>query len=153
MYVALITPDEIKSRFGAVRVKEALDDANSGSIPAAAMEGLIEDASSYVLEAYYVTFEHVPANEAIPPALRRLALAAAHAYLAQRAPEVFRIDWEKLFTWVRDQVTLLVKGARKVGVEPPDPAANHGGDVYPTPDPFNQINVPIFAGSGTWGIF
>ena len=150
-YVALFDEAALRARVGATRLKEALDEDNDGAVDPDAIAAIIQDASSYVLEAYYVTFDAVPGAAQIPAALRRLALDAAVAYLAQRAPEVFRIDWERLFKWVEGEVTKLKQGERKVGAEPPDPAANHGGETL-TSDSDSCEPAQIFFLNST-GIF
>jgi phage gp36-like protein len=150
-YVALFDEAALRARVGATRLKEAIDEDNDGVMDADALAAIIQDASSYVLEAYYVTFEAVPEAGHIPAGLRRLALDAAVAYLAQRAPEVFRIDWERLFKWVDREVTKLKQGERKVGAAPPDAAANHGGEAL-TNDPYSCDPPQIFFVNGT-GIF
>lgn len=131
-YVALFTQEELTARVGEARLKEALDDDNEGDIHPAAFERLQTDASSYVLETYYSTFDAVPEENEIPPALKRLALDAAQAYLGQRHQEVFRLDWERLFRWIDAQLARLRQGEKRIGQAPPDPAKNHGGEVLST---------------------
>jgi phage gp36-like protein len=128
-YVALFSQEDLTARVSEAKLVEALDDDNDGQVHPAAFQRLQTDASSYVLETYYGTFDAVPDEDAIPPALKRLALDAAQAYLGQRHPEVFRIDWEKLFRWIDAQLKRLKEGATRIGQTPPDPAANHGGEI------------------------
>jgi hypothetical protein len=150
-YVALFTQAELTARVGEARLKEALDDDNEGEIHPAAFERLQLDASSYVLETYYSTFDAVPEEDEIPPALKRLALDAAQAYLGQRHPEVFRLDWERLFRWIDAQLARLRQGEKRLGQEPPDPAANHGGEVTSS-DPDNDC-PPKFTFLRGMGLF
>jgi phage gp36-like protein len=145
----LISPAQVKARFSESKLKEALDDENAGDINPEVIDALIVDSSSYVLETYYGVFGEVP--PAVPHALTRLALDAAAAYLAQRAPEVFKQDWMALFKWIDLQLKKLKEGDTRVGETPPDPAANHGGEVTST----NQDNPcpPRFVFQNGFGIF
>lgn len=145
----LFTEAQLTARVSETKLKQALDDDNEGDVHAAAVDQLITDASSYILETYYGTFESVP--DVVPPALSRLALDAAVAYLGQRAPEVFRIDWERLFRWIDAQLKRLKQGESRVGETPPDPAANHGGEVSST-NP-NDYDPPTFTFLNGMGIF
>lgn len=128
-YVALITQAEIEARLSARVLRQVYDDDDNGTADAANVARLIEDASSYVLEFYYGNYTAVPESGNIPPALRRLALDAAHAYLAMRHPEYVRADGGKMLERVDKELKRLREAVVVTGTSPPDPPANVGGAV------------------------
>lgn len=145
----LVTRPQLEARVSARVVRQVLDDNNDGEADTDPIQGILRDASSYVLEAYYGTFDEVP--EEVPAALERLAKDAAQAYLAIRHPEYVRYDGFKMFERIDRELDRLVEGKRRTGEAPPDPASNHGGDVL-SGDPDEPEPPPPFFLRGT-GIF
>jgi hypothetical protein len=75
-------------------------------------------------------------------------------FLAKRAPEVMKHNWVTLKQELDKDLDRVRTAKRSLAKRPPDPAANHGGAVYPTPSPGTNTNVPIFyGGGGRWGIY
>lgn len=142
-FVYLFEWSELEEREGAPKLRDALDYGNTGTVTDAAKDRLRRDASSYVLEAYYGTFNVPPDVPAIPEGLKRLALDAARAYLTQEAPEVYRGDWERMFRWCKQEVDDLRLANRRTGAEPPDAALNIGGatGAIGSPNPCNANPV------------
>jgi len=145
----LITRAQLEARVSVRVVRQVLDDNNDGEPDDDPIDSILRDASSYVLEAYYGTFDEVP--EEVPAALERLALDAAQAYLAIRNPEYVRYDGYRMFERIDKQLDRLVEGKRRVGETPPDPASNHGGDVLSGDPDEPEPRAPFFL-HGT-GIF
>lgn len=151
-YLALITKGEIELRVSARVLLQIYDDDDDGFVDTAAVEQLIEDASSYVLEFYYGNHTTVPTLDAIPPALRRLALDTAHAYMAMRHPEYVRADGHKMFDRVDKELKRLREAHTVTVLAPPDPPRNVGGttgaigdDASPDPPESFFDNMGDFA--------
>jgi phage gp36-like protein len=146
----LVTRPQLEARVSARVVQQVLDDNNDGQPDGDPVDAILRDASSYVLEAYYNVFGQVP--EEIPPALTRLALDAAQAYLAIRHPEYVRYDGYKMLERIDKELDRLAQAKRVVGETPPDPAANQGGRLVPS---INSGKAkPSFAfKKGDFGIF
>lgn len=128
-YVALVTQAQIEQRLSARVLAQVYDDDNDGVADTDNITGLITDASSYVLEFYYGNYTAIPDEADLPPALRRLALDAAHAYMALRHPEYVRADGSKMFERIDKELKRLREAFTTVVKAPPHPPANVGGKV------------------------
>jgi phage gp36-like protein len=128
-YVALVTQAEIEQRLSARVLAQVYDDDNDGVADTNNISRLVEDASSYVLEFYYGNYTAIPDETDLPPALRRLALDAAHAYMALRHPEYVRADGSKMFERVDKELKRMREAVTTVVKSPPAPPANVGGEV------------------------
>ena len=126
-HLDLIAKSELEARVSARVLTQVYDDDNDGYADEAAVNQLIRDASSYVLEFYYGNHATEVAAATIPTSLRRLALDAAHAYMCLRHPEYVRGNGIKMFERVDAELKRLREAITVVVQEPPHPPANVGG--------------------------
>ena len=149
------TREDIEDRLSATVVKECLDDDNTGEPKPGVLERLHRDSVSYVGGALADVYPDFPfEGVGVPNECTRLALNWVRMELALRHPEVIQHSWKDLDAVLDREVKDIRTAKRSLAKKPPDPAANHGGAVYPTPDPLGGTNVPIFSGAqGRWGIF
>jgi phage gp36-like protein len=147
------TQEELEQRLGPTAVKRIYDDKNTGTADASALDRVTRDATA-IVDAAIESIYDLPLAEPYPDRVVCLALDAAEYLAARRHPEYVKRDWRVLKEELERDLDRLRTQKRSMGRAPPDPAANQGGAVYPTPDPTNQQNVPIFlGGAGKWGIF
>lgn len=145
----LITAADVRAHISAPRLLLALDDSNTGVVDEAALALLIDDATTYCRGKIGPVFEMATLNATTAGDLRRIALDVVRAYLAERHPEVFRYDSEKIFKRCDKHLEQIRMGMASLGTEaPPEPAANHGGEVT-SGDPENPEPQEHFALSGT----
>ncbi len=128
-YQDLITQADIEARVSARVLAQVYDDDADGVADSAGVALLIEDASSYVLEYYFGNYTGAIDVDAIPKPLRRMALDAAHAYLALRHPEFVRADAKVMFERLDKELKRLREAMTTAIDAPPEPAANVGGEV------------------------
>lgn len=152
-YVALFTATELSDFVGGDSVRRILDDNRDGTADAGPLAMTIKAASSHVLAGYYQTFDAVPEVGSIPARLNILALHAGKGYLAIRHEEYVRFDGYKILKYVDGEINDLVAGNRRIGETPPDPAANHGGEVYSGDPDYPDTFVPIFQGNAGSAVF
>jgi hypothetical protein len=154
------TLEDLQDRLSEYRVAELLDDDNEGTADAGAvkpgpLERLQRDSDSYVGAALADVYPNYPfAANAVPNECIRLSLDAAEMFLAKRHPTVIRMNWLELKEALDKDLDRVRTAKRSLGQRPPDPAANHGGAVYPTPGRLTGNLGPIFSGGrGKWGFF
>lgn len=151
------TREDLEDRLSEDVVRQCLDDDNTGTPKPGALERLQRDSQSFVgaaLQDVYPSYPFEGENGPPPDECVRLSLDAAEMFIAKRHPEVIRLSWVDLKNAIDKDLDRVRTAKRSLGKRPPDPAANHGGAVYPTPDPATGMNVPIFSGAaGKWGIF
>ena len=147
------TLQELEHRLGPTTVKAIYDDDNNGEADAGPLEQVMIDATA-IIDAAIESIYDLPLADPYPPRVVCLALDAAEYLACKRHAEYVRRDWKALKEELEHDLDKLRTQKRSMGRSPPDPAANQGGAVYPTPDPTNNVNVPIFStGAGKWGIF
>ncbi len=150
------TLEDLQDRLSEYQVAELLDDDNeSAGAKAGPLERLQRDSDSYVGAALADVYPSYPfAASAVPNECIRLSLDAAEMFLAKRHPSVMRTSWLQLKEALDKDLDRVRTAKRSLGQKPPDPAANHGGAVYPTPSYRTGNTGPIFSGGrGKWGIF
>ena len=126
----LITPGDVYSRISKTRVDRCLNDAGLGSSDSDAMNGLLEDVSTWIRGKVGPITELSALDAATAGDLKRIALDLARAYLCERAPEVMRQDAKPIFERCAKDIKAIRIGEASIGTEvPPDPMANHGGEV------------------------
>lgn len=129
-----ITRQMLENRLSAGTVRRIYDDNNDGTPDNDPITQLLDDAEAKV-DSYLAAVGLVPAEgDPIPRDIIRLDLDVAVAMAAARHPEVLRsYNAESLMRMAEKDLERLRKGVTKTGGSPPDPAANHGGAVYPGP--------------------
>ena len=95
------------------------------------MNGLIADGSSKVLEWLGPVYDVAILSAVQQNAVVRLVKDVCQAYAAQRHPEFMRgVDGYKAMAQAEKELENLRKGLTNLGTkDPPEPAANQGGDV------------------------
>ena len=125
-----ITQTELENRLSVQAVRRCLDDDADGDADSDAVTRFLTDASSKTRT--YLAGNHSAAQvtaiaTTTPDEVKRLALDVAHAMLAQRHPEVFRVDG---FALMRDAIAelkaLRLNETKIPGVTP----TNEGGESY-----------------------
>lgn len=136
---------QLEARLSTVVVQRIYDDNNDGTRDTAIVQECLDDASAKV-DSYLAPLGILPLAQPYPREVIRLELDVAQAYAAQRFPEAVRLDWEKLMGQAEKDLDRLRTGKTMLGARPPDPAANHGGEVF-TDDASNIEGEPIV---GRW---
>jgi phage gp36-like protein len=127
---ALFTQAQLEARIGVDTARRCLDDDNDGTLDPTALAGLQRDAGNKVRRSLGPVYTVALLDPATLDALVTLSLDVAQAILAQRRPEYVRTDGYKLMQQAERDLSELRKGATNLGTDnPPEPAANQGGDV------------------------
>lgn len=128
-----ITQADLEARISAQRVKDILDDDNSGTADATAVTRILADASAKVAGVLRGIYDLTAVATTTPEEVKRLALDVAVVYAAQRHPEVVRRDWQPLLKAVQYDLESLRTGKTRLDVvSTPEPAANEGGSITST---------------------
>ncbi len=152
-----IVQADIENRLGVEIVKDILDDDHDGTVDAAVVAQVIQDAEAYVegfLRGIYDLDVLRAQGTDCPTEIKRLCLDVATAYLWDRHPEYVRADGAKLRKQTREELMDLRKGVTRLNVvAAPEPAANQGG-VTRSGDPDDaDVPDPVFIGPDRMGVF
>lgn len=147
----LFTREELEARISPRTLGRCLDDSGSGEASDDAINLLIADATSWCRGKIGPVFQLAELDSDTAGDLKRIAIDVARAYLAERCPEVMRIDAAKVFTRCATDIKAIRVGEASLGTEAaPEPAANHGARVS-SGDPNSPEPKPRF--SDNWGDF
>lgn len=144
----LITQADVESRISPKKLRNLTDDGNFGRPDADAVGRAITDSENRVfngvLAAYVISAPEAMTPTTAPEAMRTLALDYVVAFLAQRHPEVMRLDWKDLMTQADKDLTAIRKGEIVIGLQKIEtPVTRPAGDVYSglidTPDAVEEI--------------
>jgi hypothetical protein len=147
----LVTQAQLEDRIGAATLNRIYaDGSDDGVARIDAVNSLIRDGSSKVLGFIGLVYDVDLIDEANQAEIVRLTLDACHAYAAMRHPEFLRsVDGYKMMQQVDKDLKSLREGLTNLGTkDPPEPAANQGGEVL-SGDPDNPCPPPQFAINGT----
>jgi phage gp36-like protein len=146
-----IAQADLESRLSADVVRRLLDDDRDGSADATPVARVIADASAKVAGYLRGVYSLAAIETTTPEEVKRLTLDVACAYLAQRHPEVLRLDWAEAMKLVDRELKDLRNGVSRLDVEDaPEPAANQGGSTS-SGNPACPEPAPRF--SDNWGDF
>lgn len=145
----LITKEDLEARISPEFLSYVLDDSGTGDADEDAVSLVIADATTWVRGKIGPVFDLGTLNADTAGDLKRIALDVAHAYLAQRHPNIMQVDSSKIFDRCSRDIKAIRMGEASLGTEgTPEPAANQGGDVTS-----GDVNCPEpqdhFALSGT----
>ena len=141
------TKVQLERRLGHAVVASLFDENNTGGADNETVDDVLADASAKV-DSYLAPLGVLPIAVPYPREIVRLTLDVASSYAVQRHPEATHLDWEKLMAQAEKDLDRLRMGKTMIGVTPPDPAANHGGEVYnnvvtqedaETPSPWDDL--------------
>jgi len=135
-----ITQQDLEDRVSARVLREVLDDENVGLASADSVTRILKDASAKVAGYLRGTYDLTTVASVLPEEVVRLTLDVAVAYLAQRHPEVMRVDWTPLMEQADKELKALRRGDTRLDIEgPPEPPANTGGAVGEGTEPGGVI--------------
>ena len=139
---ALITAEQLTKRIGVAIINRIFDDLDVGTADSDVVEQFVEDASSKVRGALGPIYDVAIMDATTAIELRRIALDCAHAMAAQRHPGALKLDGFAMMDQVNADLKLIRTGLANLGTKnPPEPAANVGGDAdsgdpdFPDPKP------------------
>lgn len=149
-----IAQADIEARVSARVVRQNLDDDRSGLPNAAALNLLIEESESFVEEIVAGIYDIAEVRVAAPPAMKRLCLDAAVAYLRERWPAFSRRSakaWDRL----AEECKAVQLACRRIDVGGVTAApGNVGGTVDPgVPDALADQGIYQMWGFGNTGAF
>lgn len=125
-----LTKEMFERRLSPAVVARLYDDNNDGLADYEPVLAILSDAESKV-DSYLAPLGILPLTDPYPREVLRLDMDVAVAYAAQRHPEaVNSYDWMKLMEQAEKDLKKLRSGETMLGLTPPDPPANHGGEVY-----------------------
>lgn len=145
----LVTPSDVKTRIGSKTADRYFDHNGDGLGDGPSLLSICADASSKVRGALGLVYDLDNFDPAIAPELKRLALDAAIAMTARDHQGAVPRNWVELMEQVDRDLAQVRKGMANLGTkQPPDPAANHGGEVT-SGDPDDPCPKEHFALNGT----
>lgn len=114
---------DLEARIGPEKVRQFLDDENTGEASEAAIVRLQRDADSFVEGFLRPMYDLEEVRLVRPNQVVRLSLDAAVMMLAQRHPEYIRKDWKEIRSALMQDLELIRRNVMRLDLETsPEPA-------------------------------
>jgi phage gp36-like protein len=145
-----ITAKQLNDRVGEIIVDRILRAPGSGKADPEAIERVCRDASSWVRGNIGPVYDLSKLPEDSAEEIVRISLDVAHAYLAQRHPEIIRVDGFKMLEQAAKDIKKIRFGEANLGTREEPAPANEGTHVS-SGDPTCPEPKPRF--SDNWGAY
>lgn len=156
MAAPYLTKAQLVARVSQTTVDRVLDDSGSGQADGDAVTQVLADASNFVRAGCGFVFDIdslVAANPVEAGELIRIGLDVAHAYLADRHPEILKMGtkWvEAKLKRAREELALVRQGKSNVAMPNAPTPDKVGGVVI---DCGRRVTLPNADGTGGLGDF
>jgi hypothetical protein len=132
-YSHLITRQQLANHISPTYMRLALDDGNVGTANESAVDGILSYASSMLRGQLGPVDSLDGFNPEEQSEIVRIGLDIAQSRIAQRAPEVLRLDWQPILKAARADLAAIVQAKATTGVpeRPPDSSYAPGVASFP----------------------